>query len=284
MEIKKVCTFGGGVMGRQIALCAAIHGYDATVYDIRPACCDDVKAWMEEYMAGRIRKGRMTEEAVAAAKARFHVTNDPKQALAEADLVVECVSEIEEVKRTAFKTIAELAKPDVLIGTNSSYMVSSRFADCVRDPSRLGNMHFYNPALVMKFVEVVKGPHTSEESAQALYDFCVSLDKMPILMRKELPGFAANYIIAGIYERAKFLVDQGYCTYEEVDKACEFGLNHPMGPFRLNDLTGIDLSFDMMKATYEKTGVKPACYDLYEQMVSEGRLGRKTGHGFYDYE
>ncbi len=107
---------------------------------------------------------------------------------------------------------------------------------------------------------------------------------MPIWMKKESPVFAAYYIISGIYERARYLVEGGYCSYQDVDKACEYGLNHPMGPFRLNDLTGVDLTYDIMKAGYEKTGVKPACYDLYESMVKQGRLGRKTGHGFYDYE
>ena len=275
MEIKKICVVGGGVMGRQIALNAAIKGFTAAVYEFKPEVRENIKQWLETYMDGRIKKGRLTEEQVAASKARFSVTGELAEGVRGAQIVIEAVPEVEEIKRKVLKEISDLAEEGTIIATNSSYMVSSKFVDCVKDPSRLANMHFYNPALVMKFVEVVQGPHTSDETANG---------KEPILMKKEIAGFAANYIIAGIYERAHFLVSHGYCSYQDVDKACEFGLGHPMGPFRLNDLTGIDLSFDIMKARYEKTGVKPDDYDLYEQMVKEGRLGRKTGHGFYDYE
>ena len=201
-----------------------------------------------------------------------------------AQIIIEAVPEVEEIKRTVLRQISDLADEGALIATNSSYMVSSKFVDCVKDPSRLANMHFYNPALVMKFVEVVQGPHTSEETARTLYEFAKATGKEPIWMKKEIAGFAANYIISGIYERARHLVAEGYCSYEDVDKACELGLGHPMGPFRLNDLTGIDLAYDIMKAKYEKTGEKPECFDLYEKLYKEGRLGRKTGHGFYDYE
>lgn len=284
MEIRKICVYGGGVMGRQIALNAAIYGYPAAVYTRRQEVHDEVVSWMETYMDGRIKKGRLTEEQVSAAKAIFKVTTDLKEALEDVDCVVECVSEVEETKKAVFRQVSELIDDHVIIATNSSYMVSSRFTDCVKHPDKLANMHFYNPALVMKFVEIVQGPHTSEETARALYEFCEKTGKMPIWMKKEIPGFAANYIISGIYERARYLVEGGYCSYQDVDKACEYGLNHPMGPFRLNDLTGVDLTYDIMKAGYEKTGVKPACYDLYESMVKQGRLGRKTGHGFYDYE
>ena len=284
MEIRKICVCGGGTMCRQIALQTAIKGYPAAVYELMPEVRENILAWLDTYMEGRIRKGRLTEQQVADAKARFSVTGDMAEGVRGAQIIIEAVPEIEDLKRKVLREISDLADKGAIIATNSSYMVSSKFTDCVKDPSRLANMHFYNPALVMKFVEVVQGPHTSEETGKTLYDFAKAIGKEPILMKKEIAGFAANYIIAGIYERARHLVAEGYCSYEDVDKACEFGLGHPMGPFRLNDLTGIDLSYDILKASYEKTGVKPEGFELYEEMVKAGRLGRKTGHGFYDYE
>ena len=283
-NIQKICVVGGGLMGRQIALCAAIYGFEATVYDLKPEVVEAVKVWEEDYLAGRIAKGRMTEEQVAGIKARFNVVGDLVEAVKGVDCVIEAIVEIEDVKRKFFQQLDEVIAEDVIVCTNSSFMVSSLFADCLKNPSRLCNMHFYNPALVMKFVEVVQGPHTSEETARAAYEFCLAIDKKPIWQKKEIPGFAGNYLVAGLTERARYLVQNGYCTPQEVDTALEYGFNHKMGVFRMNDLTGIDLSFDMLKARYEKTGVKGDMYDVYEQMVKEGRLGRKSGKGFYDYE
>ena len=282
--IKKICVIGGGPMGRQIALCAPIHGFDAPVYDLKPEVLDAVQAWEDEYLAGRIAKGRMTEEQVAATRARFHLEPSLEKAVEGVDCVIECIVEIQEVKANFFRQLDKIIDENVIVCTNSSYMVSSLFADCLTNPSRLCNMHFYNPALVMEFVEVVQGPHTSEETAGAAFAFCKAIGKCPIWQKKEIPGFAGNYLVAGLTERAKYLVQNGYCTPQEVDIALEKGFNHKMGVFRMNDLTGIDLSFTMMKTRYEKTGVKPDMYDVYEQMVKENRLGRKTGHGFYDYE
>jgi len=283
-KIQKICVVGGGLMGRQIALCAAIYGFEATVYDLKPEVVEAVKFWEEDYLAGRIAKGRMTEEEVAGVKARFNVVGDLAEAVQGVDCVIEAIVEVEDIKKKFFRQLDELIGEDVLVCTNSSYMVSSTFADCLKNPSRLCNMHFYNPALVMKFVEVVQGPHTSEETARAAYEFCLAIGKKPIWQKKEIPGFAGNYLVSGLTERARYLVENGYCTPQEVDTALEYGFNHKMGVFRMNDLTGIDLAYDIMKSRYENTGVKPDMYDVYEQMVKEGRLGRKTGHGFYDYE
>ncbi len=284
MEIKKVCVVGGGQMGRQIALCAAIYGYETRVYDSFPGVPEKVRAWEEEYLAGRIAKGRMTEEQVAAAKARFSVKDDLEAAAGDADLIIEAIVEVYEAKKELFEKLNRIIRPDAIVATNSSYMVSSMFKDCFDDPSRLCNCHFYNPALVLKFVEVVQGPHTSEETGKTVYEFCKTIGKKPVLMKKEISGFAANRITGVVNQEARFLVQNGYLTPEEVDIACEEGLKYPMGPFRLMDLTGIDLSYDLMKAMYKSSGVKPDCYDLIEKMVQEGKLGRKSGHGFYDYE
>ena len=284
MEIKKLCVAGGGRMGRQIAMCTAIYGVETTVYDVMEGVLADVEQWADEYLAGRVAKGRMTQEQVDAIRARFHTCKDLQEAVKDTDCVIECIIEKEDVKRDFFKQVDAFVDDHTILATNSSFMVSSKFADCVKNPSKLCNLHFFNPALVMKFVEVVQGPHTSEDTARSVYELCQKMEKKPIWQKKELPGFAGNYLIGGLQQRAKYLVENGYCTFEEVDIAMEYGFNHKMGPFRLNDLTGIDLTYTIMKETYEKTGEKPDMYDVYEKMVQEGRLGRRVGHGFYDYE
>lgn len=283
MEIKNVFVVGGGRMGRQIALNAAIFGYNVTCYDKIPEVCDSVAVWEDEYLQERIAKGRMSEDQVAAIKGRFSVARD-LTAAADADLIIEAVVEVYDVKVALFKELDQVIRPDAIVATNSSYMVSSLFKDCISNPGRLLNCHYYNPALVMKFVEVVQGPHTDPANAEAVMEFCRKCGKTPIWMKKEISGFAANRIISVINAEARYLVQNGYLTYEEVDIACEQGLGHPMGPFRLTDMTGVDLTYDLMKAGMEQTGEKPDCFDMIEQMVKDGHLGRKTGKGFYEYK
>ena len=284
MKIQKVCVIGGGLMGRQIALNTAIYPFEVTIFDANPAVLEDVAKWEDTYLAGRIAKGRMTEEQVAATRERFHLEASLEKAVAGVDCVIECIVEIQEVKANFFRQLNELIDENVIVCTNSSYMVSSLFADCLTNPSRLCNMHFYNPALVMEFVEVVQGPHTSEETAGAAYAFCKAIGKCPIWQKKEIPGFAGNYLVAGLTERAKYLVQNGYCTPQEVDKACEKGLNHPMGPFRLEDFSGIDLTYNIMERKIEETGEIPVGYTLIKSYYDKGWYGKKSGRGFYEYD
>ncbi len=283
MEIKNVTVVGAGLMGRQIAMNAAIYGYPVILTDNSAAALENATKWATEYLGGRIAKGRMTPEQVAEIAARLKTEPSLAIAVKDADLVIEAIVEVLQVKRDFFTELNKYVRPDTILATNSSYMVSSLVAGCVTDPSRLANAHFYNPALVMKFVEVVQGPHTSDETAAALMQFMEKTGKKAILMKKEIDGFAANRIIRRINEEAMFLVENGYCTPEDVDAACELGLGHPMGPFRLLDLTGIDLTYDIMKQGVALTGQKPMGFDIIEAKVKEGNLGRKTGKGFYDY-
>lgn len=282
-DTKKCAVVGGGTMGRQIGLNAAIHGYVTTVCETVPAVQKNLLKWEEEYLMGRVARGRMTSEQVGIIKSRFSVTDDLKAAVKDADVIIESIIEDRTAKTKALQQISEYAPTDALIGTNSSYMVSSLFKDVVNNPERLTNLHFFAPVLAMKLVEVVKGGHVSDATIEKAMDFCRAVDKTPVLVQKEMDGFIVNNILKVIKEEAYRLINSGVCTIEGLDTAVKLGLGHPMGPFELDDLSGIDVRYHVLKRRLEETGVESEGYDMIEKLYKEGRYGKKTGHGFYDY-
>lgn len=283
-EMKQCTVVGGGAMGRQIALNSAIHGYRVIVCESVEAVRENLKAWEEEYLAGRIAKGRMTEEQVAGIKEHFSITDDLEAACKDADIVIEAIIEQKEAKMDVLGKISRCTRPDAIIATNSSFMVSSTFKDAVEHPERLANLHYFMPALVMKLVEVVKGDHTAQETIDRLMAFAREVGKTPVFVRREEDGFIVNNVLKVIKEEAYRLVSEGVCSMEDVDTAVELGLGHPMGPYKLDDMSGIDVRHNVLKRRYEETGVKSYGYDMIEKLYNEGRLGKKTKHGFYDYE
>ena len=284
-ELRRVSVIGAGLMGRQIALNAAHHGYTARLHDAATEQLKAAERWVDEYVAGRIEKGRWTKDEAAAARARLSFAATLAEAVADADLVVEAVVENLAVKRTVFAELDRLAPAQAILVTNSSTFVSSLVAGATKRPSQVANLHYFNPAMVMEVVEVVQGPHTSEETATVLVEFVRRVGKRPILMKKEIEGFIANRLLHALGHEATFLVDAGYATFEEIDLAAEKALGHPLGPFRLMDLTGIDLSYLIGNARYEASGReedRPA--RCIEERYRAGHYGRKTGRGFYSYE
>jgi 3-hydroxybutyryl-CoA dehydrogenase len=184
-----------------------------------------------------------------------------------------------------FADLDRLCPPHAVLATNSSTIVSSRLADVTGRPVQVANLHYFNPAMVMEVVEVVQGPHTAPETAELLVEFCRRTGKRPIWMKREIDGFLANRLLGALIHEACFLVDEGYATFQEVDLAAEKALGHPMGPFRLMDLTGIDVNYLVRMDHYRRTGREedrpPRCI---EERYQAGHLGRKTGRGFYSYE
>lgn len=284
-DIKNITVLGAGNMGHQIAALCAISGYKTVCMDTSREMLDKAKAFFENYIPSRMAKGKMTEEVANQAKENLSFTTDLKEAIESVDFVIEAIIEKLEVKRRVFADMDKLAPPHAIFTTNSSYIVSSKIADATRRPDKVCNMHFFNPALVMKLVEVVKGPHVSDETARITRELSEKLGKLPAVLNKEIEGFLTNRIIRAIRLEAYWLYDMGIAEVADIDRAIELGTGTRMGPFRLNDLTGLDLSVDQAMEKFRETGdPRDMPFPGLVKKVSEGKFGKKTGEGWYKYE
>ena len=282
--LKGICVAGAGQMGRQIALNSAIHGYTTALWDEYAGALDNARAWAEEYLAGRIKKGRLSQAEVEEIQGRLRFAPTLEEACAGAGLVLEAIVEDKAAKKMLFSRICALVDETTLIASNSSTMVPSTFTDCLSHPERFGNIHYFNPALVMKLVEIVGSPDTSPETLSAFADFARHSGKTPVVLYKEIDGFIANRVFRVIGEEAMYLLEQGIADPQSIDTALELGLGHPMGPFRLDDLIGLDVAYLIAKKRFDETGRKQNGYDLLEQKYLAGEWGKKSGKGWYTYE
>lgn len=283
--INNICVVGAGNMGHQIALCCAIAGYKVKCTDVSAEILKKAESFADTYLPGRVAKGKMSEEAAKAARANISFISGLKEAASDADVVIEAILENLDLKLKLFAQLDEICPPHTILATNSSFIVSSKIVPATRRPAQVCNMHFFNPALQMKLVEVVKGPHTSEETAQKIFDLAADIGKIPVMLNKEIYGFLVNRIVAAISNEAMYLYDMGIASYEDIDKAVVYALGHPMGPFRLMDLTGIDLAYHIRMERYRNSGDpadKPSPI-IVEKFIKK-EWGQKTGKGFYDYK
>jgi len=254
------------------------------VTDVSQEILQKAEQFVDKYLPERVAKGKMLEDVARQARANISFTMSLEEAAQHADLVIEAVIEKLDVKHTLFTQLDRICPPHTILATNSSYIVSSRIAPVTNRPEKVCNMHFFNPALVMKLVEVVKGPHVSDETANTVMEVSKSMGKIPVLLNKEIYGFLVNRILGAINKEALYLYDMGIASYQDIDTAVVYALGHPMGPFRLMDLTGIDLAYYVNTERYQETGNtdnKPSPI-IVEKFV-KGEWGQKTGKGFYDY-
>lgn len=282
--INNICVVGAGNMGHQIALSAALAGYRVKVTDVNQDILLKAEQFVDKYLPDRVAKGKMTEEIARQGRNNISFTLSLEEAAQDADLVIEAIIEKLDIKHQLFAQLDQISPPHTILATNSSFIVSSKIAPVTKRPDKVCNMHFFNPALVMKLVEVVKGPHVSDETANIVMEVSKSMGKIPVLLNKEIYGFLVNRILGAINEEAFYLYDMGIASYQDIDTAVVYALGHPMGPFRLMDLTGIDLAYYINTERYQETGDptnKPSPI-LVEKFV-KNEWGQKTGKGFYDY-
>lgn len=282
--INKICVVGAGNMGHQIALCCAVAGYQVKCTDINDEILKKAENFADTYLPQRVAKGKMTEEVAKQARANISFTNDMTEAAKDADVVIEAVIENLDLKLKLFAQLDEICPPHTILATNSSFIVSSKIAPATKRPDKVCNMHFFNPAMVMKLVEVVNGPHTSEETAQKIFDLAKDIGKIPVMLKKEIYGFLVNRIVQAINREAMYIYDMGVASYQDIDTAVVNALGHPMGPFRMMDLTGIDLAYYIGMERYQESGdpaAKPSPI-VVEKFIKK-EWGQKTGKGFYDY-
>ena len=284
-NVHRILVVGSGAMGSQIGMVCALAGYDTVVQDIDPEALRRAETQLHTRLDRNVEKGRMTREQVDAAFAKLTFATDLDAAASTADLVIEAASERLEVKRKIFAQLDKAAPPHAILTTNSSTITSSQIADATGRPDRVANMHFFNPALVMACVEVVRSPATSDNTFDTVLELARRLGKQPVALHKEIPGFVANRILHALRDEAIFLLEDGVASFEDIDIACRTALGHPMGPFELMDLTGIDIAYHAKLARH---AISQDPRDLPSRTVTEryerGDLGRKTGRGFYNYE
>lgn len=284
MEIQKILVVGSGAMGSQIAMVCALAGLDVAVQDLAEASLVKAQDELRNRMDRNVEKGRLTAEERDAAFGRLGFGTDLAAAAHGADFVIEAAVEKLDVKRSLFAELDRLIPEHAVLATNSSSFVPSRLADATGRADRVLNMHFFNPALVMRCVEVVRGPETSDATVATTVALTERIGKLPVVLDKEIPGFVANRLLNAVRDEAIRLLEGGYASVEAIDTAARTALGHPMGPFELMDLTGIDIGYFTKQARFAETGdPADAPSRSVVEKVERGELGRKTGKGWYDY-
>ena len=280
--MKKIVVIGGGTMGLDIAQVFARNSYDVVVRDINDAIIQASEARLNKGLDKLVAKGKMDEAKKADILAHMSFTTD-LAAAADADLVVEAAIENLEIKKSIFAELDSLCKPETILASNTSSISITAIAAATKRPDKFIGMHFFNPATVMKLVEVIRGAHTSDETCNTITELSKAIGKEPVEVN-EAPGFVVNKILVPMINEAVDLLYTGVASAEGIDTAMKLGANHPMGPLELGDFIGLDICLAIMDVLYKETGdSKYRACPLIRKMVRGGNLGCKSGKGFYVY-
>lgn len=278
----KVVIAGAGVMGSGIAVSSILAGYETLLYDLNSGALEKGRAYIEKDLNASVAKNRITSEAMTTALARLELSQDPERLTG--DLIIEAILEKKEIKQELFRQLEEINPPHTILATNTSSIPITQIAAGMKHPERVVGIHFFNPAQVMKLVEIISGVATSEVVAQKAFEWAVSLGKTAVYA-KDAPGFIVNRVARHYYVESLKILEENVADLETIDRLCE-SAGFKLGPFRLMDLIGVETNFSVTSSMYAQFHGDPKFRPsrIQQQKADAGHHGRKAGKGFYDYE
>jgi 3-hydroxybutyryl-CoA dehydrogenase len=283
MDIKRPFVAGAGIMGSGIGQLCAQQGYGVTVIDVSQELVKKAEEKVKAGLQKRVEAGKIAQEEMNSVLSRIKWSTELSLAR-DSDIVIEAISENIEAKKGLFKKLDAICSPQTILATNTTALSVSEIASATSRPDKVIGMHFFNPAVVMKLVEIIRGEKTSEETIAAAKKFAESLGKAPIATSKEAPAGIVSRVLAGLLNEAAVVYSQGIASAQDIDEAMKLGAGLPMGPLALIDMIGLDIHLAKMETLYSKLRderYKPP--DIIKKMVAEGKLGKKSGQGFYKY-
>jgi 3-hydroxybutyryl-CoA dehydrogenase len=285
MEIKTIGVVGAGTMGNGIAQVAAQAGFNVVMRDIEDRFVQGGIKNIDKFLAKSVEKQKMTAEQKDAVMGRIKGTTKLED-MKDCDFIVEAVLEVMDLKKEIFKALEEITRPEVILSSNTSSMSITEIATAVKKPEKVVGMHFFNPVPLMRLVEIVRGYKTNNETVAVCQDVTKKLGKESVEVKVDVPAFIVNRLMIPHFIEAMKLLEQGVATKEDIDKAAKLGLNYPMGPFELMDLTGLDINLNVNEYLRKELPHELKWQSSLElrMLVKAGRLGRKTGAGWYEYK
>lgn len=282
MELNRIAVMGAGLMGTGIAQVVVMGGYTVSIRDISADFLDKSKRKIEQKLKELVEKGKLSEQDAKNVSSRMTFTEDLKTAVADADFIIEAIPENLELKREVFSELDKAAKPSAIFASNTSELSIGSLASSTRRPKQVIGTHWFFPPQVMKLIEVIVTPETSQETLEATMAFCKKIGKETVVC-KDVQGFITSRAISALVAECMRLYEEGIASIEDIDKAMRLGFNHPMGPFQLMDMSGLDVVYHALEGLTKVYGDRFKPGKKMAELVGSGNLGQKTGKGFYNY-